>query len=422
MRAEGTEPLEGSGAITFRWEPTPRVRFSFQNHGSRYLPHVGHSTLNLLDAKKILRGDVTQVGWTSVREPGLGQATGRIVEDETANDEQALGQLIFHLPNFHNYMGAPVRDPGATSSWAARAVLNFGDWRVTLDGLHRARKQFEETLIDVGGYGLTHVGLLERTDGAEFSSTSASDTLRMLFDFFSFCRGMWCAPQLPVGLDKSRRRTWERWEAHRTDRWQSVRTWFSDHARGIEATIAGFSQRYTSERWGDPLRLANYWYVEANTGAGGVEGSIILVQAAFELLAWTLLVEEKKLLSEDGFQKLPAMDKIRILLAACKIPLELPPELPHLGAMARAFSYQDGPQAFTEFRNGLVHPNPDKRARILTNRTPELCEASFLGLWYLELVLLWLCNFNERYSCRLVSGVFRTEALRLVPWAPEDAN
>lgn len=417
MSAGDEEQVQAVGEVGFEWQPIPHVRFELRHRNRPFLPSLGQCTLHLLDTNRILRADVTGTGWSSGTEPDLGRATGWIVSDESAKDEPTLQHVILHLPNFHKYAGAHLRNEQASAGRRARAVLSFEDWRVTLDSLQLERG-FYDSLQSSGGYGFTHVGRLERADHASFSSSDAMNVLDILFDFFSFCRGAWCSPQLPIGFDDQERRVWEPWLARRTDRWNSVSTWFNDHAcDGLEQLIPGFARRYRCERWGEPLRLANYWYVEANTGAGGVEGAIILVQAALELLGWTLLVEEKNALSGDGFQKLSAMDKIRLLLDACGIPLQLPPELGHLSAMAGECSFCDGPSAFTYIRNGLVHPTPKKLAKILTNRSEELIEASGLGLWYLELVLLRLCDFSGRYSCRLVTEGFKGQEVRLVPWA-----
>ena len=150
--------------------------------------------------------------------------------------------------------------------------------------------------------------------------------------------------------------------------------------------------------------------------AGGVEGSVILAQAAFEVLAWTLLVEDKQVLSEDGFQKLPAMDKLRLLISDCGIPLGIPSSLSLLSAIAKAENWKDGPQALTELRNALVHSNPKKRKKVLGADIGVRHEASDLSLWYLELVILRICGYNCYYANRLVRGGYRGNEIESVPW------
>ncbi len=198
-------------------------------------------------------------------------------------------------------------------------------------------------------------------------------------------------------------------------------SWYNDDAvEGIEQGFPGFYKRWTEEAWKETLLLALHWYVESNMCAGGVEGSVVLAQSAFELLAWTLLVEERRVLSEESFQpgKLPAMDKMRLLFSACGIPLAIPGSLGQLADFAKANGCSDGAQTLTQVRNTLVHSNPKKRRKLFDADSSVREEASELGLWYLELVLLYLFAYRGQYSNRLRTDCWRGEEVESVPWAP----
>jgi hypothetical protein len=82
----------------------------------------------------------------------------------------------------------------------------------------------------------------------------------------------------------------------------------------------------------------------------------LLLQAALERLAWQVLVWNKEVLSSDGFARLPAADQLRLLLDSCSMPLQIPTSLKGLVSQAAAFNWADGPQAFVESRNSIVHP------------------------------------------------------------------
>jgi hypothetical protein len=151
--------------------------------------------------------------------------------------------------------------------------------------------------------------------------------------------------------------------------------------------------------------------------AGGVEGGTILAQAAFELLAWTLLVEDQRVLSEDGYQKLPASDKLRLLLSSCGIPPTIPSSMCALAKAAGAHTWVDGPQAITEVRNALVHASPKKRKKVFGGDADARCDAWWLGLWWLELVLLRLFDYQGKYSNRLIRDGWKGEEVEPVPWA-----
>lgn len=133
-----------------------------------------------------------------------------------------------------------------------------------------------------------------------------------------------------------------------------------------------------------------------------------------------------------GFDKLPASDKIRLLLSKFNISTKLPPNwetsvpelyklfgqqppqpLQNLVAIANENGNQwvDGPHAFTEFRNGIVHPR--KLKKVLNADAGVTVEVCNLGRWYLELVLLSLCGYQGKYVNRLL---IPRQAPEFVPW------
>ena len=155
-----------------------------------------------------------------------------------------------------------------------------------------------------------------------------------------------------------------------------------------------------------------YWYVLANDGASGIDASIILAQAALERLCWTVYVGTNGGLSKAGFKRLPAADQLRLLLARAGMPLSIPDELQELRKLARKSNW-DGADAFVNLRNSLVHPGQTKEADFYAGNVG--LEAWHLGMWYLELILLHLFDYNGVYSLRLKPGGWVGD-VENVPW------
>jgi hypothetical protein len=416
--------VTGTGVVQLEWLPRPR--FWFHLHpGDVAEKRVGLSPRWVSIAKAVLRlvatsqeveVQVTRIRVVS-RDAKEGPSISGVLESVNLGSERGISSLVFHVVNFRDYHGSRVRDEPFTSTWDGRAIVEAGLWRVTLDKVRFASPVFEE-LKQVSGYAITHVGKLERVDGGEFNVEESDKIMEALFRYLSFCRGFWVGPMLSIGIDASNNRVFEQWRAVKLERWRHLDSWFSDFCTdGLVGGFPGFLKRWQDETWNEPLLLALHWYGEANMSAGGVEGSVILAQAAFEVLAWTLLVEDKQVLSEDGFQKIPAMDKLRLLIADCGMRLGIPASLPLLTDIAKAENWKDGPQALTEFRNALVHSNPKKRKKVLGAGTDLGHEAWELSLWYLELVLLRLFGYQGKYANRLVREGFRGNEVEAVPWA-----
>ena len=85
----------------------------------------------------------------------------------------------------------------------------------------------------------------------------------------------------------------------------------TSHREHFEVPFSGFLKLWLDEAWQEVIDVAGHWYVEANAQAGSIEGSIVLTQTAFELLASAVLVENEnyRWLSADGYERLAASDR-----------------------------------------------------------------------------------------------------------------
>ena len=71
----------------------------------------------------------------------------------------------------------------------------------------------------------------------------------------------------------------------------------------------------------------------------------------------------------------------------------------------------DAPNALMEMRNYLVHPEHKYHP---VDFRPAIHETWKLGLWYLELSLLKLCEYSGEYHNRLTSEW--VDQIEYVPW------
>ncbi len=101
-----------------------------------------------------------------------------------------------------------------------------------------------------------------------------------------------------------------------------------------------------------------HWYVEANAGTAYIDGSIILTQAAIELIFNWLIVEKKPLLTKKAAKKINADEKIRKLLVLLNEDKAIPARFSELAQLP---NITDGPHAFVAIRNALVHADEHKR-------------------------------------------------------------
>jgi hypothetical protein len=246
-------------------------------------------------------------------------------------------------------------------------------------------------------YFFTHHLVISQTDDTTFLCKHAHEELALLSTFLSFCHGHWVSTSLTYGLEKHGTTAMEEWGTRKVSPWKRTSNWLDEHhGEGMVELFPGFVERMSDPDWRDAIEHAIYWYIRADTSLVGADGACILLQAALERLAWHVLVRDRRSVSEDGFHKLPAADQLRLLLTIMAIPLALPEEMCDLQERAREFNWTDGPQAFVDVRNRLVHP--PKKGRI--EKGLPYYDAFRLAKWYVELILLKACNYSGVYSNR----------------------
>jgi hypothetical protein len=335
----------------------------------------------------------------------------------------SLMSAVFHLFNFpafyatEDYVlmhGETLRE-GATR--CGRAVLKADGWRISIAATSRTR-ELCKALESQGGYVITHVGRIEREDGAAFTSESLEGLLGGFHHFLSFALGRWAGLALTVGFDADGGRCYEEWGLRQTadGEWRGASSWLDrHHAEVLSETFPGFMALWTNSLWNQPLRHTLYWYMGACDRRIGIgtDTGLIIAQAALEVLAWTHCVLDKKLASRKEFKPggLSAAGKLRLLLTSLGVPLAIPAHFSGLQGAGRG-KWKDGADAIAGIRNSLVHPDSPT-----TFGGQAYYEAWRLSLWYIDMVLLRLCGHTGSYSNRLASqrSVGQVEQ---VPWSP----
>jgi hypothetical protein len=404
--------VEGSGKVKFAWFPYSGVKYEFQGHNNGSLHPDADTQLKLVDYETSINIALSSVGISTEI-----TASGTVSEAISIGSEQQLEYLLCHIVNFYDVTGS--------------SVMEAENWTLTLGKLQSTTEHIKQ-LNCQSGFAITHVAKLERADGQTFTGTEAIQFLNLCSHFFSFARGFRIPVILLVGYNSTKERVWQHWDSRDGLSWKGVSSWFPNHENGVlTQLLPGFLKWWRS--WDeDIVNTVLNLYLTSNINAAKLEGSIVLTQVALELIAWTLLVEQEKVISEVGFEKLPASDKIRLLLSKFNISTKLSPDwetsvpelyklfgqqppqpLQNLVAMDKnnGNKWVDGPHAFTEFRNGIVHP---KRLRKILNAEPSATfEVCSLGRWYLELVLLALCGYQGKYVNRLL---IPHQSPEFVPW------
>jgi len=336
-------------------------------------------------------------------------------------NDTALTKTIFHVANCVPFFGsgsvvATQSEEGySVDAINGRCQFIVQGWNITIDRTLQF-KGLVEQMEENSGFGLTHVGRLERQDGSTFLGGEALAFLENLSYLLSFCSARWCGVMLAFGYginDTSEMPVWVNWDIGRVDPWKEQQNWFPRTDEFALSRLApGFLNKMADPMWTKPLRTATNWYLEA-INPGTMDSGIVLTQVGLELLAWTHMVHTSKTFSKTKFDPLPAQDKITIILKECKIPIDIPQTYVSLTQYAASNNKVTGPEITVKLRNALVHgSNIEKYLGVGGDVRFETWD---IGLCYLELTLLWLSQYQGQYMNRS-NPVPSTTVYETVPW------
>lgn len=343
--------------------------------------------------------------WLLKREP--------IIVRGSADTEMTF--VVFHIFNYNDFFGTRrSTEETATGLNAIYHVdLKASGWNVEIKSLSTTSGTLK-TLRETGGYGLTHIGCLKKENRSSFDGKTAEEMLNALRFFLSFSKGIWCNPCIAVGFDNMENKIWELWASPK-GQWKAPSSWFDPHhCDQLVNLFEGFIAKWENDYWRDALSEGIYWYLSSNCSTLslgiGIDAGIILTQAAIERLSFEYVVRHKGLVEESKFKELRASDKFRMLFSSLDIPIDIPTSLPELQNLSKKLKWSDAPHALTEIRNSLVHPAHKRRSQFGKAFFP----AWNLGQWYLELVLLRICNYSGTYGNRLIQRWIGN--VDTVPW------
>ena len=401
------------GRVYFTWAPSPDVKF--QGVATRTSPDLTLAgvVLSVPGAARNVRAYVWGHSIRKGRNFYRGDAAGSVI----LGSSRPCSALRYHVINFHNYWGARTRFGtriGPLFS-ASRLQLGRSPWEIILDqspDLDELRKRLERR----GGFGVGHTGVITPNPRRSISLDAARALGEVLYFFLAFLNGTRCGPVIMQGLDRRQRVLWSEWGPWHLTSWQTSPSWLPVHnAADLAESFDAFHRRWYKGVWRDSLRYVIHWYVEANTGAGALEGSIILTQTALELLGWLELVETRRVLSRKAYDRLAGAAKVRALLSALSIPALVPDELTGVQRLIGRRGIADGPGAIAALRNATIHPDRTNRAFVSQINRYGRFQALQLALSYIELSLLAILGYNGHYLRRGVSGYYN-QMVSLVPW------
>ena len=395
---QGNITDRGDGVVRFNWLPSPHLKFYFQKDShSTQLRLDGSTEMPSTILRLPLRGATAKSSLVSISREFMStnilKIEGEPINSITIGSSPEIVNLVFHIPNF--------------LSFGREIIMEAGGWAVKLKPVDNFRNLIG-LLRSTGGFAITHVGCLQRSNTTPFPIVEGQEVLKLLFWFLSFVKGTDTSPLLSVGLDYGGRQVWEEWYLPRLSSWRENDNWFIEsEPERLTELFPGFLRRWQDSVWRELITLVVDWYVQANTSSP--DRALVLAHTALELLGWVILVEENQILTPQGYKALWVSDVFRLLLSQFGISLIIPSTQKKLAGSTKAENWKDACHALSEIRNRIVHPkitHSGTSSNILRYPIPVRFEAAQLAIWFIERILLNLFSYSgpqdnnrlERYA------------------------
>ena len=406
-----SKTLYGSGDVSFAWLPKPRVIIRGEFSGPSRLDIMEDQTLymerhepaEILIASSSYKNSCNKTEVKGIlNKPLRPQLSGG-----------RFREIRFFLTNFSSYVGEAVRPSGNSLAWEKRRWLpRLDGYEITID-LTEQHKEVAENVKANGGFGITNIGKVSKSDGTLLAMEDFETLSYSLQTFLGLCRGFWVGPVLPYAeIDGI---PFFLFSPSRLTAWQNAESWFPRLKPKEAGTVFNrFHQLLQDPGWGEGLRHATEWYVDANT-ADTSDSSIVKTQVGLELLAWLVLVDRYEIKSKTKYNRDGTAKNLADLLILLHIPIVYPVHLAHLRSVTTTWGAANGVDAIVKVRNRMTHSTSVKRRELATLGTMGKVEAKHLGLQYLELSLLAIVGYSGTYSDRTKFDRILGQE-QVVPW------
>lgn len=327
-------------------------------------------------------------------------------------DSRSLDHVVIHLMNFpkfnelsnKNSFVLHTRGPtGQRARACGRTFLEALGWQVTIAEIETT-DSVAKTLKLQGGYVITHVARVARSNGGQFCTDEFSEVFNQLQRFLSFALGRWAGLSFPVGFDANHNVVYEGWGTLRVsrDHWHASNSWFDcKRAELLSQVWPGFYALSQRSEWQEKLQIVIAWYVAANEQGTSASNDIRICMAESAL---ELIVALEKI--PKGRRKISEQIELLASDSNLDLPLEIPTNLVALS------EYNSIAEAIVRLRNEVVHAKSKE-----TIRDGTWLQGWRLSMWYLDLIILKLCNHNGEYANRLAKRFIGN--LEAVPWGEE---
>lgn len=416
----GTKEIKVDGNITFDWFPNSGAHFygkPVQDTQEFYQITNGLNSFTIIiDGFEFGKGFITNTNFGNFKNDCFIKGTSS--QEAVLGDKSiSVNKILFSIPNLREFYGFPVKSITEKnfSTSRSRLILEDDNYIITIDKCQDYKNR-KNSLDEKGGYIILYAGELSPKKGS-LSHSDTKEIFHCLDTFLSFLNGRRTSALFIKGIHDDGV-VWCDYTDYFTDPHKSVYSWPQRHSViGLNELWQNFKLIWQDKDDKNFLTSLIHWYVEANGHAGFSEGSIILAQTALELIYNWWVIEKKGMILGKDTESISASNKIRLLLSQLNINNNIPDGFTKLqDFLDSTDNITDAPEVFVYIRNAIVHSQEEKRKKLSQIHFKAKYEALQLSIWYIEMSLLRILNYENKYYNRCSKELYASKAETYVPW------
>lgn len=243
---------------------------------------------------------------------------------------------------------------------------------------------------------LTHKLSISRKDKRAFPWIQVGELAVQLCDFLGFANCSKASVPVMHGFLKGKL-NFLRFKRLHSSPPTNRRSWATHlDSNSLRECFDLFLSKTKNMYWYNVFQRAFDWQILAETSNyESSEQAVFTTQMLLEMLSYVILVEDSGVLSEDGYSKLPAADRITFLCSHSGQDIRLRfDQSPKLEEFCKANNIRNSGELITSLRNKLIHPT--KKNREYLDKVPEqvYAEAVELGLQIASLASLRVLGYK----------------------------
>lgn len=415
LKNSKSESLIIKGEIYFKWFPHIGPKFKGEVQDNEL-------TISVFSEEKFnleIHGNVVSECYISNQNIGeLHTISGGFNNEIILGDKSLTSQKFkFSLLNFEDYLGESIKyetERGVTYS-RARMLLSNEKFEILIDKDINYKSKYS-LLKEDGGFTILYNGEVNILKGS-FDYIQISDLMEILGNFLSFVCGKRNTPLFLSAIHEEKI-LYQDFTGYYNHPYEYRPSWSNTYTTEyLNSLFQNFYKLWKS----NPdnkffLQSIIHWYTEINCNRGYPEGSLILAQTALELLYNWLIIENKKLILGKDTENLSASNKIRLLISHLSISYEVPTKFNRLEKYRKDSKLADAVESIVQIRNAIVHSQEEKRKKLSEIDSMTIYESVQLCLWYIELSILYILEFESKYSNRCSKELVKSYKLEATPW------